>query len=68
MSEKLYFTKEELINITVSPLAQVLFVLKSLLDFYESESDSKEDSNFSCNRLKDTYGRLQSLLDRDDEI
>lgn len=68
MSEKLYFTKEELINITVSPQAQVLFVLKSLLDFYESESDSKEDSNFSCNRLKDTYGRLQSLLDRDDEI
>lgn len=58
MSEKLYFTKEELINITVSPLAQVLFVLKSLLNFYESESDSKEDSNFSCNRLKDTYGRL----------
>lgn len=37
MSEKLYFTKEELINITVSPLAQVLFVLKSLLDFMKAK-------------------------------
>ena len=54
----LYFTQEELENLQKAPFAQVIFVVKKLIPFFENDTS---DSDW-YGELKDTYDKLAAIV------